>query len=98
MVSLALQEDLSVFVEGMKQKAVVNRLMSVIQQELPQVYAALVGERDVYMARAINEIDQSQVLVGVVGLAHVAGMERYLTSSVVSGGGFHSVKRNCPAP
>lgn len=71
--------------------------MAVIQQELPQVYAALVGERDAYMARAIDEVEKSQILVGVVGLAHVAGIERYLTTaSASSGGGFRSVKRNCP--
>lgn len=52
-----------------------------------------IGERDSFMAKSIID-SPSQVLVGVVGLAHIAGMEMNL----VNAGGFKPIARNCPAP
>lgn len=108
---------MTVFVETLKQKEVINRMMGVIKSELPTVYNALVGkknvflmihtvnivnfpivdcaiisgERDQFMANSIIDADSS-LLVGVVGLAHLAGIERVLTSQ----GKFLSINRNCP--
>ena len=56
---------------------------------LTLAYAIDSGERDQYMANAIRSRD-SAILVGVVGMAHVAGMERSLVSS-----GYKLVKSNC---
>lgn len=83
--------QLTELVEGLKQKELVNRLMAVIKEELPAVYEALIGERDRYMANSIIS-SSGKNIVAVVGLAHAAGIERYLTEL----GGFRSIKRNCP--
>lgn len=68
---------MSEFVEGIKQKETINQIMGVIKVELPDIYNALVGERDQYMSSAIAQAD-SQNLVGVVGLAHMQGIVNYL--------------------
>ena len=44
------------------------------------------------MANAIINTNESKLMVGVVGLAHLAGIESILTSE----GGFQAIKRNCP--
>ena len=81
---------LSGFVENMKQKVVVNRLMDIIRDECREIYDALIGERDAFMARSIST-SNGKTIVGVVGLAHLQGIERNLRNS-----GFKSIARNCP--
>jgi pheromone shutdown protein TraB len=87
--------------------------MSVIAKETPEIYAALIGERDLYMTRAMLETLRNtpsstaeadnnnnnspntihkDTLVGVVGLAHIAGIERNLLKE----GGFERQVVNCP--
>lgn len=44
----------------------------------PEVYTAMVGERDEYMANGINQLSTMKRTVAVMGLAHVDGVERYL--------------------
>ena len=51
------------------------------------------AERDIYMAQSISEAKSSKSLVGVVGMAHMSGIENYLTKNR----GFKVVKRNCPS-
>mmetsp|Transcript_27793 Transcript_27793/g.62264 ORF Transcript_27793/g.62264 Transcript_27793/m.62264 type:complete len:130 (-) Transcript_27793:84-473(-) len=87
------QEDLAVFVEGMKQKDSVNKLMGIIRSDVPEIYNALIGERDLYMANSLNGA-ASQSLMAVVGLAHVNGIEGYL-----KGFGFQPLAlKACPPP
>jgi hypothetical protein len=50
-----------------------------------------VGERDAFMAEAVGS-SPGKNLVGVVGMAHMGGIENYL----VANKGFSVVKRNCP--
>lgn len=49
------------------------------------------GERDNFMAEAVAS-SAGVNLVGVVGMAHMGGIERYLTDKK----GFSVVMRNCP--
>jgi len=87
------KEDLAVFVEGMKQKDSVNKLMGIIRSDVPEIYNALIGERDLYMANSLNGA-ASQSLMAVVGLAHVNGIEGYL-----KGFGFQPLAlKACPPP
>ena len=40
------KESLNIFVEQLKQKQLINRLLDVVQEEVPLIYNALIGERD----------------------------------------------------
>jgi pheromone shutdown protein TraB len=53
-------------VESLKQKDLLSSLMSVLKSELPLVYQALIGERDIFMANSILMIEGKRT-VGVVG-------------------------------
>ena len=77
-------------IEQMKQTDTLNTMLSVVKDEVPLVYSALIGERDEYMAKAIENA-KGKVLVGVVGMAHMSGIEKFLMQK-----GFYVVKRNCP--
>eukprot|EP01038_Epipyxis_sp_PR26KG_P015009 gene15009-20194_t len=81
------KENLTRFVESMKQKDAVTSLMSIVQSDLPELYNALVGERDVYMANSLIE-SKGNLIVGVVGLAHLAGIERTL----IKNGNFQKIE------
>jgi hypothetical protein len=86
------KETLNQFVEGVKEKNLLTNVMHAVRDEIPLVHAALVGERDVFMAEAIAS-SPGMNMVGVVGMAHMEGMENHLTQQK----GFRVVKRNCPA-
>ena len=87
------RQQMSVIVETLKQRDLIVMLMKELKQEVPLVYDALIGERDIYMAQSISEAKSSKSLVGVVGMAHMSGIENYLTKNR----GFKVVKRNCPS-
>jgi len=88
---IANKEEISTFVEQMKQKRSVNKLLSVIKMEVPAIYNALIGDRDLYMARSMISSPGTN-MVGIVGIAHIAGIERNLEEV----GGFRTIQRNCP--
>lgn len=74
----AYKEELSAFVETMKAKETLKLVMAQLQQAAPEIYEAMVAERDAYMANGINKLDAFPVVVAVMGLAHVDGVENYL--------------------
>jgi pheromone shutdown protein TraB len=84
------KEKLSSLVETLKQRELIVSLMNVLRGDLPLIYNALIGERDIFMAQSIDSSD-AQVLVGVVGMAHMQGMEKSLQSKQ-----YQVVRRNCP--
>jgi pheromone shutdown protein TraB len=53
--------------------------LQVLQELLPKLHAALVAERDVHMADQLQtcakQLGRTGSLVGVVGLAHLDGLE-----------------------
>jgi hypothetical protein len=81
-------EDLSNFspdqfrstVELVKTRENVRKIMAVVQDAAPEIYMAMVGERDAYMADGLNRLEPFNTIVAVVGLAHVDGIERYLSN------------------
>jgi len=74
------KESLAVLVEKIKQKDVAQASEAIIKADLPLVYNALIGERDLFMSNAIAEtVQPGQLLVSVVGLGHVEGMSNYLS-------------------
>lgn len=83
-----LTDDLSNFspdqfrstVELVKTRENVRKIMAVVQDTAPEIYMAMVGERDAYMADGLNRLEPFHTIVAVVGLAHVDGIERYLST------------------
>lgn len=87
-------EQFSLFVERLKTKEMTTVLMNEVKLAAPALYEALVGERDVFMGRAMDTTASellpslkysslsslSSEMVGVVGLGHVQGIGRELIS------------------
>lgn len=78
--------------EGLKEDTEFRtRLFAKLEQEVPEFTQAFLKERDYLMSEAIRrELDRPEVknVVGVIGLAHVPGMEKH----------FEAVFANEPAP
>jgi len=89
--------EFQTFVETMKAKENVKKIMRGLQSTAPEIYEAMVAERDVYMARGLDELalnlkDKSVGnTVAVMGMAHVDGVERYLASK-----GWKEISYPCP--
>lgn len=75
------REEFSTFVEIMKSKENVQKIMGELQRVAPFLYDALVGERDAYMAAGLNGLNELETIVAVVGIAHVYGIEANLQSN-----------------
>lgn len=95
-VALVSKQDLNSFVETMKAKDNIKKIMSALRTTAPEIYDAMVAERDVYMGKGLDEltlvggsiVDRT---VAVVGMAHVDGIERYLASK-----GWTEMRYPCP--
>jgi pheromone shutdown protein TraB len=73
------------FVETMKEKENVKKIMFALKKTAPEIYEAMVAERDLYMAKGLDELSENlktdaKDTVAVMGMAHVDGVERYLMS------------------
>jgi pheromone shutdown protein TraB len=82
--------QLSAYVETIKTKENVRKIMQQLQAIAPEIYQAMVAERDAYMANGLDKLQQFPVIVAVMGMAHVFGVEDYL-----KGQGWEQVKLNC---
>lgn len=82
--------ELNSFMERIKTRASITQMTNIMKTYVPALYNALLGERDQYMADAIATCS-SKSLVGVVGFAHVIGMEKRLIEK-----GYTLKRRNCP--
>jgi len=71
-------DELRVMVETMKTKQTTKDLMDVFKAEVPEIYNALVGERDIYMSNGLDSLNQFQTIVAVMGLGHLDGVESNL--------------------
>lgn len=71
---------MSSFVEAMKTKDNVKNIMKELKKAAPELYEALVGERDLFMAEGMDRLAQFDSMVCVMGLAHLDGVERNLES------------------
>jgi hypothetical protein len=73
------RREFSTFVETMKAKENVRKIMTQLQRVAPYLYEALVSERDAYMAAGLNGLsNELETLVAVVGIAHADGIEKNL--------------------
>jgi pheromone shutdown protein TraB len=63
------------FVETTKTVDASMQLMDTFKKEVTDVWNAMVGERDVYMARGLNALpSQFQTVVAVMGVGHLNGV------------------------
>uniref|UniRef100_A0A7S4I9S7 TraB/GumN family protein n=1 Tax=Prymnesium polylepis TaxID=72548 RepID=A0A7S4I9S7_9EUKA len=76
-------EDVSQVTSDLKQRDTARAVAAYLRQSAPPVYEAMIGERDKYMAYAL-EVAPGNRLVAVVGLAHVDGIERILGEEVLA--------------
>lgn len=74
------KEQMGAFVETLKTKENVQSIMSVFRNAAPDLYEAMVGERDLFMARGLDTLDETRFddTVAVMGMAHLEGVERNL--------------------
>jgi pheromone shutdown-related protein TraB len=68
-------------IEKMKNKDVLEALLSEIGETLPEIRRILIDERDQYLAYKIKTAPGKRV-VAVVGAGHVPGIQKYWTESV----------------
>ena len=89
--------EFSQFVETMKTKDNVKTIMKGLKSTAPEIYEAMVAERDRYMARGLDELGDTlkgssvESTVAVVGMAHVDGIETYLADK-----GWKEMRYPCP--
>ena len=62
----------------MKTKQNVKRIMDSFKLQAPEIYNALVGERDAFMAKGLDMLEPFESTVAVMGLAHLDGVEGFL--------------------
>jgi len=85
------------FVETIKAKDNVKKIMGALKDTAPEIYEAMVAERDMYMARGLDELGMNvkngsvETTVAVMGMAHVDGVERYLATN-----GWKDMTYPCP--
>jgi pheromone shutdown protein TraB len=85
------KQEMSIYVETMKAKENVRKIMGQLKKSAPLIYQALVEERDVYMATGLNSLNQFSSIVAVMGIAHMEGVENTLVSF-----GWQQVPLKCP--
>ena len=71
-------DEFKYFVETIKAKDNVKMLMANLKSVAPEIYQAMVGERDLYMANWLDRLNQFDSIVAVMGIAHVDGVETIL--------------------
>jgi hypothetical protein len=84
------RDEFSSFIEVMKSKENVRKIMGQLQKTAPALYQALVSERDAYMAAGLNGLNSYEAIVAVMGIAHVDGVEQNLKLN-----GWNAVSLNC---
>jgi len=72
------KEELSGLVENLKKGA--SQLDEVMRTQLPEIFTALIDERDRFMASSLAQAE-GDVIVAVVGKSHMRGIAQYLTDT-----------------
>jgi pheromone shutdown protein TraB len=78
--SRASKEDVRDFVEALKTKEMVDKLMGTWKTYAPEAYNVMIEERNEYMSIGLDDLSPFQTVVAVMGLAHVDGVTRNLAT------------------
>lgn len=76
-------DDVTQMTDDLRRRDNARAVAAYLKQAAPPVYEAMIGERDAYMANAL-EVAPGTRVVAVVGLAHLEGMERILGDQVLA--------------
>jgi pheromone shutdown protein TraB len=88
--SASYKEEVSAFVEAIKNRDRVRSIMSELKKVAPALVQVMLTERDAYMAAGLDSLTQYVVIVAVMGMAHQDGVELNLTSA-----GWKQLKPRC---
>jgi len=84
------KEEMSTFVENLKSRDKVRRIIGELEQVAPALVHVMLTERNAYMAAGLDTLNQFDVIVAVMGLAHADGVEQNLRDL-----GWRQVFPNC---
>jgi len=76
-----IMESISHNLDSILEEKNISKVMSIMREKTPNLYNAMVDERDLYMANFINRIQKDRPeasIVAVVGAGHKTGIEKYL--------------------
>lgn len=85
-----MKQELAAYVEAMKSRDSVRKIMGELQQVAPALVQVMLTERDTYMATGLDSLQNYQIITAVMGIAHQDGVERNLQSF-----GWKPVVLNC---
>ncbi|CAM9364573.1 unnamed protein product [Ectocarpus sp. 12 AP-2014] len=74
-------ESINSSLDILKNRETMRKVIGFYKEEAPELYNAMIGERDKVMAVNLMSLDGKQVTVAVVGLAHVDGIEGILMAN-----------------
>eukprot|EP00752_Nemacystus_decipiens_P002178 g2073.t1 len=74
-------ESINTSLEKLKKRETMRKVVGFYRQEAPELYNAMIGERDKVMATNLMTLEGKQTTVAVVGLAHVDGIENILAAN-----------------
>ncbi|CAM9355535.1 unnamed protein product [Ectocarpus sp. 8 AP-2014] len=74
-------ESINSSLDILKNRETMRKVIGFYKEEAPELYNAMIGERDQVMAANLMNLDGKQVTVAVVGLAHVDGIEGILMAN-----------------
>jgi pheromone shutdown protein TraB len=83
--------NLSSFVENLKTRENVSKIMNELREQAPYMVSAMLDERDAYMAAGLDILEDKPVTCAVLGIAHLDGVERNLKAK-----GWKITHANCP--
>jgi len=83
--------QLSGFVENLKTRENVSKIMNELREQAPYMVNAMLDERDAYMAAGLDILTDKEVVCAVLGIAHLDGVERNLQAK-----GWKKVNASCP--
>ena len=86
-----MKQELTNFVETMKSRDNVRKIMAELKQVAPALVQVMLTERDAYMATGLDTLQNYEVITAVMGIAHQDGVERNLMSF-----GWKPVALKCP--
>jgi pheromone shutdown protein TraB len=85
------KEELTAYVEAMKSRASVRKIMGELKTAAPALVQVMLTERDAYMAAGIDSLNQYKIVTAVMGIAHQDGVEANLQQN-----GWKAVVLQCP--
>lgn len=85
------KRELTDYVERLKSRDSVRRLMSELNEIAPALVQVMLTERDAYMAAGLDTLNQFNSIVAVMGIAHQDGVEQNLRER-----GWKLVPLTCP--